>query len=100
MNPSPCPGAYQTMFGQLFTQVFSFGSDFLRSRSGETAFDVSISGEGGIDAGGPFREVMRLMAAELQPPLDKQAVLRLLIPCPNQVTKSGHNKTSWLLNPR
>ena len=93
---------YDTVFGQLFLQAFAMGPAPLRTQPGEHAFSVDFMGEGGIDAGGPFREAMRLISQELlanSNGTSAPSTLPLLIPSPNQARASGPHHDCWILNP-
>jgi E3 ubiquitin-protein ligase HERC2 len=55
---------------------------------------MSFEGEGGIDAGGLFRDSVRELCAELQ----SEGSLKLLIPCPNQ-KRMANGQAGWIVNP-
>eukprot|EP00954_Amorphochlora_amoebiformis_P011675 912369-Amorphochlora_amoeboformis.AAC.1 len=94
-----------TLFGQMYVQMHGFGPEVLRSDfATERAWSVTLDGEGGIDAGGPFREILRLTASELQsvpkgPTGQDLRPLKMLIPCPNATNTLGDNRDRWILNP-
>ncbi len=54
---------------------------------------MTFEGEGGIDAGGLFRDSLREICAELQ----SEGSLKLLIPCPNQ-RRMGSTQAKWIVN--
>lgn len=83
----------ESVFGQVFQQLGSVDPAELRENSSHV-FQVKLRGEGAIDAGGPFREVMCLMCLELQ-----STTLPLLIPCPNRVNDTGYSREKWMLSP-
>jgi hypothetical protein len=60
---------------------------------------MTFEGEGGIDAGGLFRDSLREICEELQ----CQGALRLLLPCPNQrltaAAAAAGAPGKWLVNP-
>jgi hypothetical protein len=88
-----------TVFGQLFKQLEAQAARWSAcSGEGERLWHVRLEGEGAMDAGGPFRESLKDLAAELCPePLPPGAaaaadsaavlrsrnVLRLFAPSPN-----------------
>ncbi len=55
---------------------------------------VNFSGEGSIDAGGPYRETLTNICQELQ-----SSVLPLLIPTPNNKNNHGQFRECWMINP-
>ena len=54
---------------------------------------MTFQGEGGIDAGGLFRDSLREICAELQ----SEGALRLLLPCPNH-RRMGGGHAKWMVN--
>lgn len=68
--------AKYTMFAQLMHQAHYRGANALRC-SGQ-AWSAQFRGEGSIDAGGPYRESITNVSAELQ-----STALPLLVQCPN-----------------
>ena len=57
-------------------------------------FSVSFSGEGSIDAGGPYRECLTTIFSELQ-----SNALSLFIPTSNQKNDTGSFREKWTVNP-
>jgi E3 ubiquitin-protein ligase HERC2 len=55
---------------------------------------VNFSGEGSIDAGGPYRETLTNICKELMSP-----ILPLLIPSPNNKNNHGQYRECWMINP-
>ena len=64
------------MFGQMFAQLRSARAAAFRTAN--QPYRVQFAGEGGIDAGGLFRDSLAQVCTELQSPH-----LPLLLPCPN-----------------
>jgi E3 ubiquitin-protein ligase HERC2 len=62
--------------------------------AGKQFWKMSFQGEGGIDAGGLFRDSVREICAELQ----SEGSLKLLLPCPNQ-KRMGSSQSRWIVNP-
>ena len=67
--------------------------DSLKKRN-DRAFDMQFVGEGGIDAGGLFREALSDLSKEVQ-----STFLPLLIPSPNQKNNHGENREKFVVNP-
>lgn len=61
--------------------------------AGKQFWKMTFQGEGGIDAGGLFRDSLREICAELQ----SEGSLKLLIPFPNQ-RRMGTGQSRWILN--
>ena len=57
-------------------------------------FNVSFTGEGSVDAGGPYRECLSTIYSELQ-----SSALSLFIPTPNQKSDNGSFREKWTVNP-
>ena len=57
-------------------------------------FSASFTGEGSIDAGGPYRECLSTIYSELQ-----SNALSLFIPTPNQKNDTGSFREKWTVNP-
>lgn len=57
-------------------------------------FSVEFVGEGSTDAGGPFRECMTNLAAEIE-----SESLPLFIKTPNNRNDHGNNRDCFMLNP-
>eukprot|EP01017_Pseudomicrothorax_dubius_P006610 TRINITY_DN11923_c0_g1_i3.p1 TRINITY_DN11923_c0_g1~~TRINITY_DN11923_c0_g1_i3.p1 ORF type:complete len:524 (+),score=146.30 TRINITY_DN11923_c0_g1_i3:65-1636(+) len=83
-----------TVFGQVFHQIKEENYSCFRMNKDARAFEVKFVGEGAIDAGGPFREGLSLIFAEIQ-----SKVLPLLIPSPNQKNNIGMYREKWIINP-
>ena len=80
------------IFLQLFRQLRNASPKRLRQE--EQAWTVRFRQEGAEDAGGPYRESMALLGADLV-----SGVLPLLIPCPNAREGHGDNREKFLPNP-
>ena len=63
-------------------------------RNEERIFQVNFTGEGSIDAGGPYNEVISNICEELQ-----SKYLPLMVQCPNGVQNLGENRECWVPNP-
>uniref|UniRef100_A0A7S3JQH8 Uncharacterized protein n=1 Tax=Aureoumbra lagunensis TaxID=44058 RepID=A0A7S3JQH8_9STRA len=72
----------------------TINSSVFRMRS-ERLFRVKLKGEHAIDQGGPFREILSTLVAELE-----SRLLPLLIPTPNNTSDAGQHRECFLLNPR
>ena len=62
--------------------------------SDQKGWDAKFYGEGSQDAGGPYREILTNLIAELYTPH-----LPLLIPTKNQKSDHGSGRDLWTLNP-
>jgi hypothetical protein len=81
-----------SIFGQVYRAMNKSSNRALRS--GERIYRVDFVGEGSIDAGGPYNEVMTNMCEELM-----SKYLPLFVQCPNGVNNLGDNRDGWLPNP-
>eukprot|EP01012_Entosiphon_sulcatum_P013944 TRINITY_DN19103_c0_g1_i1.p1 TRINITY_DN19103_c0_g1~~TRINITY_DN19103_c0_g1_i1.p1 ORF type:complete len:4696 (+),score=503.71 TRINITY_DN19103_c0_g1_i1:1491-14090(+) len=81
-----------TSFHQAFEQLF--GVDPVPLRRKKAAWKVTFLGEASDDYGGPFRESLTVMCAELQ-----SEALDVLVPVPNAANEVGTNREKWTLNP-
>jgi hypothetical protein len=85
------------IFGQIFQlhkNDESFKEAFRRNSTDSQMFSVSLAGEGSIDVGGPFRETLTNMVAELE-----TDALPLLIKTPNNRNEHGSSRDCFCLNP-
>jgi len=57
-------------------------------------FKVNFVGEGSVDAGGPYNEVISAITEELQ-----SKFLTLLVPTSNNTHNVGDNRDAWIVNP-
>ncbi|KAK3236713.1 hypothetical protein CYMTET_53159 [Cymbomonas tetramitiformis] len=83
-----------TMFGQAWKQLKAIPPS--RLRLGDRCWSVTLEGEGAEDCGGPYRESLSQMCAELQ---TEGGPLQLLLPCPNASNRVGTNQDKWVPNP-
>jgi len=72
------PDALKSIFGQLFQQLHFIRPSMLRIQQGNRPFRVKLAGEGAIDAGGPFRDVISDVCSSLM-----SRDTPLFVPCPN-----------------
>ncbi len=85
----------RSIFGQLWQQLKGKTDRFKkRPRKIKFPFSVKFKGEGGIDAGGLFRETLDQLCDELQ-----SSCLPLLVPTPNNKTAFGEFREKWTVNP-
>jgi len=84
----------RSCFGQLFRQLNKRDVTSFRIAKGQRAWRTKFLGEGGIDAGGLYRELIYCLCMELQ---SKQ--LPLFILCPNGREQIGQNRDKWVPNP-
>jgi hypothetical protein len=82
-----------SVFGQIYRAINSKPNNAFRHP--EKIFRVNYRGEGSIDAGGPYNEVMSNMCDELQ-----SSFLRLLVPTQNHTHDLGDNRDAFILNPQ
>ena len=84
-----------TIFGQTFQQLRASSFDsFQKNNVDSKAFNVTFSGEGSQDAGGPFRDAITNMCKEIQ-----SGCLPLLITTPNNKSNHGQYRECWIPNP-
>jgi hypothetical protein len=81
--------AKATCFAQLFRQLDA--KDCFRLTRDARFCTVAFAGEYSIDAGGPFRELITMMCAELQ-----SGDLPLFMPSPNNRSEVGHDQERFL----
>jgi len=84
--------SHKTLFEQLFAQLHAMPPNVLRRR--DRAFKVKFIGEGSDDYGGPFREAITNMCAELQSETSKLFVLT-----PNGQQGAGNNRSAFTVRP-
>ena len=82
-----------TMFMQIYTGLASATNDMLRQS--QQAWQVQFQGEGSIDAGGPYRESITQMCAELT----AGEPVGLFLPCANAKFAVGQNREKIVPNP-
>ena len=85
----------KSLFGQLYKILKDKVDQFKKKpKSGKFPFKVKFKSEGGVDAGGLFRETLDHVSGELQ-----SQCLPLLIPTPNNKTSMGEEREKWTINP-
>jgi len=85
----------KTMFGQLWRSLRDKVLQFRKKQKKDKfPFKIKFKGEGGIDAGGLFRDCIDNICEELQ-----SNMLPLLIPTPNNKNAYGEYREKWMLNP-
>eukprot|EP00457_Paulinella_chromatophora_P002488 gb/GEZN01002493.1/.p1 GENE.gb/GEZN01002493.1/~~gb/GEZN01002493.1/.p1 ORF type:complete len:801 (-),score=154.23 gb/GEZN01002493.1/:58-2190(-) len=93
-NPGKDPEGMLSVFGQVFKQLSGKDYSAFRGTKGQQMFTAQFLGEGSTDVGGPYRECLTQMCADLM-----SSVLPLFIPCPNQKNAVGLNREKFALNP-
>lgn len=86
-----------TIFGQLYQQFLKkgFTEKHLKKNTTNNKFaEVKLAGEGSMDYGGPFREMLTDLYFEVQSP-----ALPLCVKTPNHREEHGTNRDCWTLNP-
>jgi len=81
-----------SIYGQIYRLMNKYPNRSLRHS--ERIYRVNFVGEGSIDAGGPYNEVITNMCEELM-----SRYLPLFVPCPNSEHNLGENRDAWLPNP-
>lgn len=85
----------RSMFGQMWRQMKEKATQFRkRPKQGKFPFKIKFRAEGGVDAGGLFRDAVDSICEELQ-----TLSLPLLIPTPNNKTAYGEYREKWTINP-
>jgi len=84
----------KSVFGQLFSQLRLKKYETFRGKKNQQMFNVTFLGEGSIDIGGPYRECVANMSADLM-----STNTPLFIPCPNKRNDVGLNREKWVINP-
>jgi hypothetical protein len=83
-----------SIFDQVRQQLLHLSApDF---RTGGKLFTVKLAGEGAVDGGGPFREIMSELCHEVQSTTESDG---LFIACPNAKTGLGRNRDKYIPNP-
>jgi len=84
-----------SVFAQLYQQMRAYPiGNFRNLAVDQQVWNVQFQGEGSIDVGGPFRESLAALAADL---MSTQTNLFLL--SPNGVSSVGLNRSSYVPNP-
>ena len=89
----------QSLFGQIMSEIHEDDSSesmaaFQKTDVEVKCFECKFLGEGGIDAGGLFRDALVDISKELQ-----SDVLPLLTKTPNNKNDSGNFRECFILNP-
>jgi hypothetical protein len=85
---------HNSVFGQVFQQLHFLRPATLRIQQGNRPFRVKFAGEGGIDAGGVFRDLVSEVCSTL---LSRDTPL--FVPCPN-AAGYGDNSNTFVPNPK
>eukprot|EP00771_Trimastix_marina_P002473 gnl/Trimastix_PCT/3602.p1 GENE.gnl/Trimastix_PCT/3602~~gnl/Trimastix_PCT/3602.p1 ORF type:complete len:1627 (+),score=625.31 gnl/Trimastix_PCT/3602:442-4881(+) len=89
-----------TLFFQMMTELMPKVGELRRQSDDNRAFVIDFRGEGSTDAGGPYREAISDICAELQSRTSPTAPgLPVLIPTPNHVHNSGECRDAFVLDP-
>jgi hypothetical protein len=94
-NSPPSPTTLDnSVFGQIFKQLHFKSPVELRQK--HRAWHIDFDGESSIDAGGPYREALTQIVAELEAPH-----IAMMIPCHNRKHKAGlQGRDMHVPNPR
>lgn len=84
----------RTIFGQLFQGLKTQTNCFKKQSTDSRPFNLNFRGEGGIDAGGLFREALDEIVGEMQ-----SHCLPMLVPTPNNKNSYGSLRDKWMINP-
>ena len=96
-NGETDPHVSKSCFNQAYDQLSKVKIANLRNVfGGDRVFNVGFEGEGGIDAGGVFREGMSRIMEDLFSPES----LSLLIPCANAKHDAYENRDKFVPNPK
>jgi len=93
-TPSKDPNGEKSVFGQVYNAMRVHKPENLRGRKNQQLFQVNFLGEGSIDVGGPYRECMSNLCADLM-----SHTTPLFIECPNRKNDVGLNREKWVINP-
>jgi len=86
------PEGHKSVFGQVWQQLHFLRPAQLRIQQGNRPFRVKFAGEGGIDAGGLFRDAVSEVCTSLV------EATPLFVACPNAST-FGDNSNTFVPNP-
>jgi len=87
--------ALVSVFGQLFTSVRHIGySTFKTAQAHQQLLNVQLVGEGSIDVGGAYREVMSLACKDLM-----DSTVPLFMESPNGANNVGLHREKRVINP-
>jgi len=93
-NRAKDPDGLHSVFGQMYTQLRSNNPGDFRGKKAQQMFQVTFLGEGSIDVGGPYRECIANLSADLM-----SENTPLFIPCPNRKNAVGLNREKFVINP-
>eukprot|EP01084_Bolivina_argentea_P274538 467980_1 len=89
------PTGSRSVFGQLYNKLKNIRwNRFKTNKKGAQLWNVSFSGEGSIDIGGPYRESLTYAIQDLQ-----SSATPLFILCPNGKNSVGLNREKYIPNP-
>ena len=92
LDPSKDPSAKNSLFGQIHSLLAPKPPAFFRTS--KRLWSVVFAGEGADDVGGPYRESLAGLCAELM-----SAATPLFLPSPNQRHNIGDQRDKFILNP-
>lgn len=84
--------SFETIFGQLFTQLRNVPYGTFRVSSSARPFSVELMGESSIDVGGPFREIVTDAVNDLM-----SGRTSLFCLCPNSRNDVGLNRDKYVV---
>ncbi|CAE7904906.1 HERC1 [Symbiodinium sp. KB8] len=94
-EPETDPEGLRSVFGQVFSALrYSDYARFRGAGKGDQAWTVDLLGEGSIDVGGAYREIVTMLCEDLM-----SGLVPLFIRCPNGVNEVGLNREKAILNP-
>jgi len=93
-NPSKDPTGQFSVFGQIFNQLRSVPGLQMRGRKDAQMWNVTFMGEGSVDVGGPYRESLTNMCADLM-----STATPLFVRSANGRNSVGLNREKWVPNP-
>ena len=92
LDPSKDSTAKHSLFGQIHSLLGAKPPAFFRTS--KRLWSVVFAGEGADDVGGPYRESLAGLCAELM-----SGATPLFLPSPNQRHNVGAQRDKWTLNP-
>jgi E3 ubiquitin-protein ligase HERC2 len=92
--PGSDPDGQRSVFGQIFSQLRGVRFETLRCRKDMQVWNVAFVGEGSVDVGGPYRESITHMCADLM-----SDATPLFIRSPNGRNDVGLNREKFVVNP-
>eukprot|EP00762_Andalucia_godoyi_P002409 ANDGO_02828.mRNA.1 putative E3 ubiquitin-protein ligase HERC2 len=82
-----------SIFGQAFAQLHGAAGELMRRK--DRAFKVTFVGEGSDDYGGPYRDALTQMVAELQDGTSSGLLMRT----PNGISDAGDSREKFMPSP-